>query len=139
MMRRLKFLALLSWLAAGAAQAELACGDLLTRLKHKPDYLVYQGCQQEMNLQDQPLVARYRVDGSHALQAERYLHSSYGLPELKRYCCAWDSSPHFWRDRRTGIGYMLVMASGETPVRTRKAWAQIEHFELNVSAYAHDP
>ena len=138
-MRLHKFLPLLWLLAAGTAKAELACGDLLAKLKHTPGYLVYEGCKQEMALQDQPFVARYRVEGKRARQAEAYLRRSYGLPELKRYCCAWDSTPHFWRDRRTGIGYMLVMASGETQVRTRVAWPQIDHFELKVSAYAQDP
>ena len=134
-----KLLPLLLLLAAGTVKAELACGDLLAKLKDKPDYLAYQGCKQEMALQDQPFVARYRVEGKQARQAEAYLRRTYGLPELKRYCCIWDSTPHFWRDRRSGIGYLLVMASGETQVRTRQAWPQIEHFELKVSAYAQDP
>ncbi len=134
-----KLLPLLLLLAAGTVKAELACGDLLAKLKDKPDYLAYQGCKQEMALQDQPFVARYRVEGKQARQAEAYLRRTYGLPELKRYCCMWDSTPHFWRDRRSGIGYLLVMASGETQVRTRVAWPQIEHFELEVSAYAQDP
>ena len=134
-----KLLPLLLLLAAGAVKAELACGDLLAALKQKPAYLVYQGCKQEMDLQDQPYVARYRIEGRHAQQAEQYLRRNYALPPLKRYCCMWDSSPHFWRDRRTGIGYVLVMASGETLVRTRKAWPKIDDFELKVSAYASDP
>lgn len=138
-MRGWKLLVLLAWLMAGPAKAELACGDFLAALKPKPDYLIYKGCQQQMDRQDQPYVARYRVDGSHALQAERYLRHNYGLPRLQRYCCMWDSTPHFWRDRRTGIGHVLVMASGETLVRTRAAWPTVEHFEVSVSAYAHDP
>lgn len=138
---KLKQLLLLLLLAAGSAKAEisLACGDLLAKLKQKPAYLVYQDCKQEMDLQDQPFVARYRIDGRHARQAEQYMLRDYGMPRLKRYCCMWDSSPHFWRDRRTGIGYVMVMASGETQVRTREAWPKIDDFELKVSAYAHDP
>ena len=138
-MRLARLLPLLLLLAAGAAKAELACGDLLAGLGKKPAYLVFQGCQAEMGLQDQPLVARYRVDGRHALQAERHLQRHYGVPELKRYCCMWDSTPHSWRDRRTGVAYMLVMASGETLVRTRADWPQIDFFEVSVKAYAHDP
>jgi hypothetical protein len=141
MMQPRKLLPVLLLLAAGTARAEvtLACGDLLANLKQKPAYLVYQGCTQEMARQDQPFVARYKVTGRNAQKAERYLHRNYGLPELKRYCCMWDSTQHFWRDRRTGIGHVLVMASGETLVRTREAWPKIDHFEVSVSAYAQDP
>ena len=134
-----KLLPMLLLLAAGTVKAELRCGDLLAKLKDKPDYLVYQGCTQEMALQDQPFVARYRVEGKQARQAEAYLHRNYGLPELKRYCCMWDSTLQSWRDRRTGVAYMLVMASGETLVRTRADWPQIDFFEVSVKAYAHDP
>lgn len=139
MMQLHKLLPLLLLLAAGTAKAELACGDLLANLKQKPAYLVYQGCTQEMQRQDQPFVARYRVAGKQARQAEQYLHRNYGLPRLQRYCCAWDSTPHSWRDHRTGIGHVLAMASGETLVRTREAWPKIDHFEVSVSAYAQDP
>ena len=138
-MQLAKFLPLLLLLAAGTAKAELACGDLLARLGQKPAFLVYQGCKPEMGLQDQPLVARYTVTGRNAQEAERHLRRRYGLPELKRYCCVWDSTPHSWRDRRTGVAYMLVMASGETLVRTRAGWPQIDFFEVSVKAYAHDP
>lgn len=138
-MRLAKFLPWLLLLAAGMAKAELACGDLLAGLGQKPDYLEYQGCEREVGLQDRPLVARYRVAGRHAHKAERYLQRLYGLPELKRYCCAWDSTLHSWRDRRTGVAYMLVMASGETLVRRRADWPQIAFFEVSLKAYAHDP
>lgn len=139
MMRLTKLLPWLLLLAAGTAKAEMACGDLLAGLGKKPDFLVYQGCKPEMGLQDQPLVARYKVTGRNAQKAERYLQRSYGLPELKRYCCIWDSTLHSWRDRRTGVAYMLVMASGETLVRTRAGWPKIDFFEVSVKAYAHDP
>ncbi len=138
-MRRAKLLPWLLLLAAGTAKAEPACGDLLARLGQKPDYLVYQGCKQEVGLQDQPHVARYKVSGRNAQKAERYLQRHYGLPELKRYCCAWDSTLHSWRDRRTGYAYMLVMASGETLVRTRADWGQIDFFEVSLKQYVHDP
>ena len=134
---------LLPWLlllGTGTAQAgALACGDFLAQLGHKPTYLVYQGCQQNMARQAQPFEARYQVDGGHARQAEAYLRRVYGLPRLKRYCCVWDSTPHSWRERRTGIAYVMGMATGETPVRTRAAWPDIDRFVVNVDAYAQDP
>ncbi|MNT69202.1 hypothetical protein D3C72_2075070 [compost metagenome] len=79
------------------------------------------------------------MDGKHAQQAEAYLRRAYGLPRLKRYCCAWDSTPHSWRDRRTGYGYVLLMGSGETLVRTRDAWPRIDRFVVQVDGYAQDP
>ena len=139
-MRITKLLPWLLLLGAGGVQAaDLACGDFLSQLGKKPAYLVYQGCQQNRERQDQPFEARYQVDGRHARQAEAYLRRAYGLPRLKRYCCAWDSTLHSWRDRRTGIGYLLGMATGETLVRTRDAWSQIERFIVQVDAYAQDP
>lgn len=139
-MRRVKLLAWLFLLAAGGTQAaELACGDFLAQLGRKPAYLVYQGCQQNRERQDQPFEARYEVDGKHARQAETYLRRTYGLPRLKRYCCMWDSAPHSWRDRSTGYGYVLVMATGETLARTRDAWPQIDRFVVQVDGYAQDP
>lgn len=138
-----KLAPLLPWLfllgAGGAQGAELACGDFLSQLGKKPAYLVYQGCQQNTERQDQPFEARYAVDGKHAQQAEAYLRRAYGLPRLKRYCCAWDSTPHSWRDRRTGYGYVLLMGSGETLVRTRDAWPRIDRFVVQVDGYAQDP
>lgn len=139
-MRITKLLPWLFLLGAGGAQgAELACGDFLSRLGQKPAYIVYQGCQQNRERQDQPFEARYQVDGKHARQAEAYLRRTYGLPRLKRYCCVWDSTPHSWRDRRTGYSYIFGMATGETLVRTRDAWPQIERFVVLVDGYAQDP
>ena len=134
---------LLPWLflpgAGGAHGAELACGDFLSRLGQKPAYIVYLGCQQNRERQDQPFEARYEVAGKHARQAEAYLRQTYGLPRLQRYCCVWDSTPRSWRDRRTGYSYIFGMATGETPVRTRDAWPQIERFVVQVDGYAQDP
>ena len=134
---------LLPWLlllgAGGAQAAELVCGDFLSQQGKKPAYLVYQGCQQNMERQDQPFEARYHVDGKHAGQAETYLRRTHGLPKLKRYCCMWDSSLHSWRDRRTGYAYTMFMATEETPVRTRAAWPRIARFVVQVNGYAQDP
>ena len=127
--------------AAGQAQppAQLRCGDFLGEQGRKPAYLLYKGCEQQHDRQDQPFLARYEVAGKHARQAEAYLHRAYGLPALKRYCCAWDSSRHSWRDRRTGFQYVMVMATEETPVRQRQDWPAIDRFYISVHAYAHDP
>ena len=139
-MRPARWLPWLFLLRAGGAQAApLACGDFLSRLGQKPPYLVYEGCQQNWERQDQPFEARYAVDGKHARQAEAYLRRAYGLPRLQRYCCMWDSTRHSWRDRRTGYAYAMFMATGETLVRTRADWPRIERFVIQVDAYAHDP
>lgn len=138
----MKWLALapLLLLATGAAHgAGLACGDLLSSLAVKPAYIVYQGCQQNMDRQDQPFRASYHVEGRHARQAEAYLRRVYGLPKLQRYCCMWDSTPHSWRDRRSGYNYVMFMATAETLVRTRAAWPRIERFVIQVDGYAQDP
>jgi len=137
-MRRMA-LATLLLCTAGSAQAGLACGDFLNQLGKKPAYLAYRGCEQQRERQDQPYSARYEVDGRHAQQAEAYLHRIYGMPLLKRYCCAWDSSLHSWRDKRTGIQYVLSMATEETLVRQRRDWPAITRFYVRVDAYAHDP
>lgn len=126
-------------LGAGGAQAQLRCGDFLGQLGKKPAYLVYKGCEQQLERQDQPFSARYEVAGQHAQQAEAYLHRTYGMLPLKRYCCAWDSTPHGWRDRRSGFQYVLRMATEETLVRARSNWPAIARFYVNVDAYAHDP
>ncbi|MCA1860496.1 DUF4952 domain-containing protein [Janthinobacterium sp. HSC-3S05] len=78
-MQRTKLLPWLFLLDAGGAQgAELACGDFLSRLGKKPAYLVYLGCQQNRERQDQLFEARYEVDGKHAQQAEAYLRRCPG-------------------------------------------------------------
>lgn len=139
-MRPGKWLPWLLLLGAGGAQAgALTCGDFLSRLGRKPPYIVYQGCQQDMERQDQPFKASYHVDGRHARQAEAYLRRAYGLPKLQRYCCMWDSSQHSWRDRRSGYSYVMFMATAETPVRTRAAWPRIDRFVIQVDGYAQDP
>lgn len=138
-MRPHSYLPWLLLLATTGAKAELACGDFLAQLGKKPAYLVYQGCKQDRNRQSEPYTARYWVHGRHAYQAEAYLRRNYGLPQLKHYCCIWDSTPHFWRDRRTGIGYMLSMATGEELGKKRADWPTIDTFYVNVDAYAEDP
>ncbi|MDN2709262.1 DUF4952 domain-containing protein [Janthinobacterium sp. SUN118] len=125
--------------AGGAQDAAPACGDVLAWPGRKPAHLVCQGCQQNRQRQDQPFEVRCQVEDQHALQADAYLRRAHGLPKLQRYCCMWDSTPHSWRDRRTGYGYVLLMATGETPVRTRAAWPRIGHVVVRADGYAQGP
>ncbi|MGP0175214.1 DUF4952 domain-containing protein [Pseudomonas sp. NCHU5208] len=132
------FFAVLSALA-GCAKAELRCGDFLAQLSDKPDFVEFQGCTQDVDAQGKPFVARYRVKGSDAREAEQYMSRSFGLPTLQFICCGWDSTPYFYRDKATGQGYMLGMGSEETPINKRDAWPEIKYFYINVSLATEDP
>lgn len=124
---------------AGCAKAELRCGNFLAQLSDKPDSVEFLGCAQDVDAQGKPFVARYRVTGLDAPEAERYMSHDFGLPTLKFICCGWDSTPYFYRDKSTGLGYMLGMGSEETPINKRDAWPEIKFFYINVSLATEDP
>ena len=132
-------LPLIFLLSSCSSVAEPVCTDFLEHLSEKPNFIEYLGCKQEVDKQGAPLTATYRVLGSNAAEAERYLQSSFGMKDLKRYCCYWDSAPHFFRDESSDIGYFISMASEETTTREREHWRKIEFFYINVSAYSEDP
>ncbi|MBD8495306.1 DUF4952 domain-containing protein [Pseudomonas syringae] len=135
--RDLLFLMLL--ISAGGAKAQPYCGDLLAQLGHRPGFVVLLECTQHNDIQGKPFVARYRVKGSDAHQAERYLRQAFGLPELRFMCCGWDSTLHFYRDEQTRLPYMIGMGSEETLVNTRDRWHAIPFFYINVSLFTEDP
>lgn len=125
--------------SAGCAHVELRCGDFLAQLSDKPDFVEFLGCAQDVDAQGKPFVARYRVKGSDARESEQYMSRDFGLPTLQFICCGWDSMPYFYRDKATGLGYMLGMGSEETPINKRDAWPEIKFFYINVSLATEDP
>lgn len=132
------FFVILSVLA-GCAKAELRCEDFLAKLSDKPEFVEFLECTQDIDIQGKPFVARYRIKGSDALEAEQYMSQSFGQPKLQYICCGWDSTPYFYRDKKTHLGYMLGMGSEETPVNERGSWSEIKFFYINVSLATEDP
>ncbi|WP_213936797.1 DUF4952 domain-containing protein [Pseudomonas sp. dw_612] len=135
----LRLLAALLMIFASAAKAELACDDFLAKFGNKPAFIEFQGCEQSVDRQGQPFSASYQVSGANAAKAEKHLKQQFGLPALKRVCCIWESTAHFYRDKQTDIGYFIGMGSEETLVHDRKSWPSITHFYISVDAYAEDP
>ena len=84
-------------------------------------------------------MARYRVKGSDAHEAEQYMRHAFGLPALRFMCCGWDSTPYFYRDEKTHRPYMIGMGSEETLVHTRDGWPAITFFYISVSSFTEDP
>lgn len=129
-------------LLPSAAQAQAAptpgCQDFLAALGDKPDFIEYQGCRLEMRAQGKPLVARYRLDGASAAQAESYLQRKFGIDPLQFQCCGWQTAPHFWRDPRTGQEYMIGFGSEETVYSSRTQWGRIENFHIRVERYTEE-
>lgn len=135
--RDLFFLLLL--ISAGGAKAQPHCGDFLAQLSNKPEFVVLLECTQHNDIQGKPFVARYRVKGSDAHEAERYMRQAFGLPALRFMCCGWDSTLHFYRDEQTRRPYMIGMGSEETLVNTRDGWPVIAFFYISVSLFTEDP
>jgi hypothetical protein len=123
---------------AGCAKAEPHCEDFLAKLSDKPEFVELLECTQHNHIQGKPFVARYRVKGLDALEAERYMNQSFGLPKLQHMCCGWDSAPFFYRDKKTNVGYMLGVGSEETPIDKRDSWSKIKYFYINVSLFTED-
>lgn len=126
-------------LFAGCAMAEPRCTDFLAKLSDKPQFVEFVACTQDIDAQGKPFIARYRVKGTDALEAERYLNRRFGLPMLRYICCGWDSTFYFYRDKKNQHWYLLGMGSEETSVNTREAWPQIKYFYLQVSLATEDP
>ena len=139
---RLLCVALLLAAASGAARAQAAptpgCEDFLQALGGKPDYIEFQGCRQEFRAQGKPLVARYRLDGVHAAEAQEYLRQHFGMGPLRFRCCGWEAPAKSWRDPRTGHEYMIAFASEETLYSDRAQWNLIGSFHLRVELYTEE-
>ncbi|MBK5512542.1 DUF4952 domain-containing protein [Pseudomonas sp. TH15] len=126
-------------LFAGCAMAEPRCTDFLAKLSDKTQFVEFVACTQDIDAQGKPFIARYRVKGTDALEAERYLNRRFGLPMLRYICCGWDSTFYSYRDKKTQHWYLLGMGSEETSVNTRETWPQIKYFYLQVSLATEDP
>lgn len=137
--RVIRLLPVLLLIVVGCVKAETGCDDFLARLGNKPTFIEYQGCTQSIDRQGQPFSASYQVSGANASKAEKYLAQQFGLPPIKRVCCIWESTAHFYRDKQTHIGYFIGMASEETLINQRASWPTIDFFYISVDAYAEDP
>ncbi|MBB1624340.1 hypothetical protein A9974_03705 [Achromobacter sp. UMC71] len=129
-------------LLSSDAQAQAAptpgCQDFLEALGGKPDFIEYQGCRLELRAQGKPLVARYRLDGASAAQAESYLQRKFGIAPLRFQCCGWQTAPQSWRDPSTGREYLIGFGSEETLYSSRSQWGRIENFHIRVELYTED-
>jgi hypothetical protein len=123
--------------APASLAAEKDCGDFLAQASRKPANLDYVGCSHAPDRQGKPLVATYRVAGSHAAAVEAYLVRTVKLNRLKRACCQWDSPASQFRDRK-GREYSITMGSGETLVSRRADWAKIPSFEVTVETFTEE-
>ena len=121
----------------GEGDVRAACGDFLDKRGDKPAYIEYQGCHAEYEGQGKPLVARYRLDGTHAAEAEDFLRRRYGIQPLRFVCCGWESTPHSWVD--DGHAWNLVFASEETLLSARAQWSRIPTFHIRVEQYTEEP
>ncbi|WZB71982.1 DUF4952 domain-containing protein [Achromobacter xylosoxidans] len=78
---------ILSACVTAKATSAPACGDFLDKQGDKPAYIEYQGCHSEYEGQGKPLVARYRLDGTHAakrgLPAPALRHPAFALCVLR--------------------------------------------------------
>lgn len=123
--------------APASPQAEKGCGDFLARAGRKPANLDYAGCSYAPDRQGKPLVATYRVAGSHAAAVEAYLVRTVKLNRLKRACCQWDSPASQFRDAE-GREYSVTMGSGETLISRRADWAKIPSFAVTVETFTEE-
>lgn len=128
---------ILSACVTAKATSAPACGDFLDKQGDKPAYIEYQGCHAEYEGQGKPLVARYRLDGTHAAEAEDFLRRRYGIQPLRFVCCGWESTPHSWVD--DGHAWNLVFASEETLLSARAQWSRIPTFHIRVEQYTEEP
>jgi len=120
-------------LVASHAMAEPQCGDLLAELSEKPEVVEFLECTKNNDELGKPIVARYRVKGSEALEAERYMSRNFRQPKLRYICCGWDSTIYSYRDTTTQRWYTLGMGSEETPVNQRELWSEIKFFYITAS------
>ena len=119
------------------ARAVARCEDFLALMGKKPPHLAYLGCKYEPDRQGKPLSATYRVSGRFAAETEAELARGFKLRRLKRACCVWDSPAASFKDAK-GREFSIRMASEETFVSSRAAWAKIGVFEVVVEAFTEE-
>jgi hypothetical protein len=121
-----------------ASSKEEECRDLLSSLHRKPDYIRFLNCRKRIDLQGSPFEATYRVEGSHAAQAEQYLIKIFKIKTLSRTCCVWESANNSYRDAR-GRSFVISMSTEETTVDKRKQWPAIQYFYITVDLFVDEP
>jgi hypothetical protein len=137
------------WLCAGLLSAPIispnsvfaedkSCGDLLNALHKRPAYIQFVDCTERTDLQDSPLEARYRVEGRHAAEAERYLVKEFKIQKMSRTCCVWESNKNFYREAQKR-GFWISMGTDETLVDKRAEWPKIESFDITVDLFREEP
>ena len=112
----------------GEGDVRAACGDFLDKQGDKPAYIEYQGCHAEYEGQGKPLVARYRLDGTHAAEAEDFCAGATASSLCALCAAAGESTPHSWVD--DGHAWNLVFASEETLLSARAQWSRIPTFHI---------
>ena len=124
---------------AGAAWAQAApapaCHDLLAALDSKPPYVEFLQCSYRAQAQGKPLVARYRLDGARAGEAQAFLRQRFGVGDLRFACCGWEARQQHWRDPRTGLDYMIDFGSEGTLL---KRWDRIDSFYIQIQQFTEE-
>lgn len=120
------------------------CGDFLERYGMKPEHLEFVECHEGKDAQLRALVARYRTKGLYAAGVESQLIRDTGMQSQRYVCCGWEVIPA--KGEAIGDGSlpieatsMVTMTSGETVVHSRKAWAEIPWFYVDVTVDLESP
>ncbi|MBH1803762.1 DUF4952 domain-containing protein [Stenotrophomonas maltophilia] len=125
--------------ADGLARPDIECQDFLQAMGRKPPGLQYVGCSQDDASYIKPMEAHYRVSGAQAAQVEAYLHTAFGLPELRYVCCGWSNgAPYFWREGPDAVRYQIGMGVESLPYE-RGQWHHIEAFNVTVEVVRQSP
>jgi Domian of unknown function (DUF4952) len=113
------------------------CGDVLARYGMKPEHLDFVECHEGKDAQLRALIARYRTRGLYAAGVESQLTRDTGMEAQRYVCCGWEVVPA--KGEAIGDGSLpidafskVTMTSGETTVHSRKAWAEIPWFYVDV-------
>lgn len=122
----------------------LRCGDFLERYGMKPEHLEFVECHEGKDAQLRALIARYRTRGLYAAGVESRLMRDTGMEAQRYLCCGWQVVPA--KGEAIGDGRLpieadstVTMTSGETPVHSRGAWADIPWFYVDVTVDLESP
>ena len=94
------------------------------------------------------LKAKYRVKGTEADLAERFLQQKFKMTELKFVCCGWSPVIVSQTGNRPGNGqirdskgysYEITMYSEETVLNQRQDWVKIPLFYIKVTKFLESP
>ncbi|BDM77317.1 DUF4952 domain-containing protein [Acaryochloris marina] len=119
------------------------CGDFLARWDKKPAALKFAGCETGEMQQVVVLTSPYTVQGTDAIEIEKFLQREFGMAPLRFLCCGWEVSPakgtvapqYGQYIDSEGAKFEVSMFSGETLSNGREAWHQIPEFRIKVETY----